>query len=84
MSVQWTTLAAATRVTPGSTVDLMKHFDPGRRDEKLGKDGGIAALAEAEAALLDLQDRFFAQADRSLLIVLQASMRPAKTARSST
>ncbi|PND55674.1 polyphosphate--nucleotide phosphotransferase [Mycobacterium sp. ENV421] len=71
MSVQWTTLAAPTRVTPGSTVDLMKHFDPGRRDEKLGKDGGIAALAEAEAALLDLQDRFFAQADRSLLIVLQ-------------
>ena len=28
-------------------------------------------LAEAEAVLLDLQDRFFAQADRSLLIVLQ-------------
>ncbi len=32
----------------------------------------MAALAEAQAALVDLQDRFFAQADRALLIVLQA------------
>ena len=71
MSVQWTMLAAATRVAPGSTVDLVTDFDPGRRDEHLGKDGGTAALAEAEAALLDLQDRFLAQADRSLLVVLQ-------------
>ncbi len=71
MSVQWRELATATRVTPGSTVELTKDFDPGRRDEQLGKDAGTAALAEAEAALLDLQDRFFAQADRSLLIVLQ-------------
>ena len=61
----------ATRVTPGSTVDLTTDFDPGRHDEQLGKDAGAAALAQAEAALLDLQDRFFAQADRSLLIVLQ-------------
>ena len=71
MSVQWRSLAEATRVRPGSTVDLANDFDPGRHDEQLGKDAGIAALAEAEAALLDLQDRFFAQADRSLLIVLQ-------------
>lgn len=71
MSVQWRSLVEATRVTPGSTVDLTKDFDPGRHDEQLGKDAGTAALAEAEAALLDLQDRFFAQADRSLLIVLQ-------------
>ena len=71
MSVQWKVLVEATRVTPGSTVDLAKDFDPGRHDEQLGKDAGTAALARAEAALLDLQDRFFAQADRSLLIVLQ-------------
>jgi len=64
-------LVEATRVTPGSTVDLTKDFDPGRHDEQLGKDAGTAGLAQAEAALLDLQDRFFAQADRSLLIVLQ-------------
>ena len=71
MSAQWRSLAEATRVTPRSTVDLARDFDPGRHDEQLGKDAGTAALAEAEAALLDLQDRFFAQADRSLLIVLQ-------------
>ena len=71
MSVQWKVLVEATRVTPGSTVDLAMDFDPGRHDEQLGKDAGTAALAQAEAALLDLQDRFFAQADRSLLIVLQ-------------
>ncbi|MGY4712390.1 polyphosphate kinase 2 family protein [Mycolicibacterium sp. CBM1] len=71
VSVQWKTLAEATRVAPGSKVDLARDFDPGRHDEQLGKDAGTAALAEAEAALLDLQDRFLAQADRSLLIVLQ-------------
>ncbi len=71
MSVQWKVLVEATRVMPGSTVDLVRDFDPGRHDEQLGKDAGTTALAEAEAALLDLQDRFFAQADRSLLIVLQ-------------
>ncbi|WP_243841351.1 polyphosphate kinase 2 family protein [Mycobacterium sp. DL592] len=64
-------MAKATRVSAGSTVDLVGDFDPGRRDEQLGRDAGTAALAEAEAELLDLQDRFFAQADRSLLIVLQ-------------
>jgi PPK2 family polyphosphate:nucleotide phosphotransferase len=71
LSAQWRSLAEATRVTPRSTVDLARDFDPGRHDEQLGKDAGTAALAEAEAALLDLQDRFLAQADRSLLIVLQ-------------
>ena len=72
MSVQRKVLVEAIRVTPGATVDLAKHFDPGRHDDQLGKDAGTAALAQAEAALLDLQDRFFPQADRSLLIVLQA------------
>ena len=71
MSVQWSSLAEATRVAPQSTVDLARDFDPGRHDEQLGKDAGALALAEAEAALLDLQDRFLAQADRAMLIVLQ-------------
>ena len=39
-------------------------------------------LAQAEAALLDFQDHFFAQADRSLLIVFRGSTRPVRTARS--
>jgi len=71
LSVQWRSLAEATRVKPQSAVNLSRDFDPGRHDEQLGKDAGALALAEAEAALLDLQDRFFAQADRALLIVLQ-------------
>ncbi|MGO9040590.1 MAG: PPK2 family polyphosphate kinase [Mycobacterium sp.] len=72
MPAQWKRLAEATRVKPGSKVDLAKDFDPGRHDQQLRKDHGAAVLADAKAALLDLQDRFFAQADRSLLIILQA------------
>ncbi len=72
MNTEWKRLAEATRVKPGSKVDLAKDFDPGRRDERLGKDAGLAALADATATLAELQDRFFAQADRALLIVLQA------------
>ncbi|MFZ3303229.1 MAG: polyphosphate kinase 2 family protein, partial [Mycobacterium sp.] len=53
-------------------MELAKDFDPGRYDKQLQKDHGAAAQADAKAALLDLQDRFFAQADRSLLIILQA------------
>jgi PPK2 family polyphosphate:nucleotide phosphotransferase len=70
--MSWKSLAEACRVEPGSTVDLPRDFDPGRHDEKLREDHGAAALAEAKAALLDLQDRFLASADRALLIVLQA------------
>ncbi|WP_236147393.1 PPK2 family polyphosphate kinase [Mycolicibacterium sp. CH28] len=72
LSVNWKALAQATVVQPGSKVDLAEDFDPGRHDKELAKQGGLAELAEASAALFDLQDRFFAQADRSLLIVLQA------------
>jgi PPK2 family polyphosphate:nucleotide phosphotransferase len=69
---QWKRLAEATRVKPGTKVDLVNDFDPGRTDKRLGKDAGLAALADATAALVELQDRFFAQADRALLIILQA------------
>ena len=72
MPAQWKRLAEATRVEPGAKVVLAKDFDPDRCDKQLREDHGAAVLAEAKAALLDLQDRFFAQADRSLLIILQA------------
>lgn len=72
MSSQWKRLAEATRVTPGAEIEFTKDFDPGRHDKHLGKHGGQAVLADATAALVELQDRFFAQADRALLIVLQA------------
>ncbi|OIN78923.1 polyphosphate kinase 2 family protein [Mycobacterium malmoense] len=69
---RWRGLAQATLVKPGSQVDLARDFDPGLRDERLGKAAGLEALAEATATLVALQDRFFAQADRALLIILQA------------
>ena len=72
MPAQWKRLAEATRVKPGSKVDLARDFDPGRHDKQLRKDHGATVLADAKAELLDLQDRFFAQADRSLLVILQA------------
>ena len=72
MSAHWERLAEATRVKPGFKVNLAKDFDPGRHDKRLQKDHGAVVLADAKTALLDLQDRFFAQADRSLLIILQA------------
>lgn len=72
LSVNWKALAQATVVQPGSKVDLAEDFDPGRHDKELAKQGGLAELAEATATLFNLQDRFFAQAERSLLIVLQA------------
>lgn len=69
---RWRKLARATWVRPGSQVDLARDFDPGRRDERRGKAAGLKALAETTATLVELQDRFFAQADRALLIILQA------------
>jgi PPK2 family polyphosphate:nucleotide phosphotransferase len=72
MSADWKSLAHATVVRPGQIVDLVDGFDPGRRDEHLGKDGGAQALAEVVAELFSLQDRFYAQSDRALLVVLQA------------
>lgn len=70
--VNWAKLAEATQVAPGSTVHLGKDFDPSRTDSSLNKESGLAELAKAKKQLADYQDRFYAEADRSLLIVLQA------------
>ncbi|PFG20864.1 PPK2 family polyphosphate kinase [Serinibacter salmoneus] len=70
--MDYTSWAAACRVTPGAKVDLRHDFDPGRRDAALGKQGGNAALERAKQELFALQDAFYAQADGALLIVLQA------------
>lgn len=72
MSVDYAAIAAATRVDPGREVRLHHDFDPGRHDAELGREKGNDALAAAKLELFDLQDKFYAQADRSLLIVLQA------------
>ncbi|MGV9827401.1 MULTISPECIES: polyphosphate kinase 2 family protein [unclassified Gordonia (in: high G+C Gram-positive bacteria)] len=70
--MKWKSLAAQTLVTPGASVNLGRDFDPGRKDSTMTKDEGLAALADAKSALFDLQDRFYAQSDRALLVVLQA------------
>lgn len=69
---QWSDLARVARVTPGSRVDLESDYDPARHDPRLTKDSGAQALAQAVRELEQLQDRFYAQADTALLIVLQA------------
>lgn len=71
-SVDYRKLASACRVEPGTTVNLSRDFDPGRSDKELGKVAAEAALAQAKSELFAYQDKFYAQADRSLLLVLQA------------
>src|SRR5271166_1308925 len=65
--IQWSDLARAARVAPGSRVDLESDYDPGRHDRRLTKDSGAQALAQAVRELEQLQDRFYAQADTALL-----------------
>ncbi len=70
--LDWKKLAERTRVAPGSTVDLSRDFDTGAKPDGMSKADGVAQLTEAKQRLLALQDKFYAQADRALLIVLQA------------
>lgn len=72
VTIDYRKLAAACRVTPGKTVELERDFDPRRSDPDLGKRAGQAALEQAKGELFALQDKFYAQADHSLLLVLQA------------
>jgi PPK2 family polyphosphate:nucleotide phosphotransferase len=70
--VDYRKLAAACLVKPGSTVDLVHDFDPGRAEHHLGKKSSKIALGQAKHDLFVLQDKFYAQANHSLLLVLQA------------
>ncbi|MCX2933968.1 polyphosphate kinase 2 family protein [Mycobacterium sp. CVI_P3] len=72
IKIDYRKLAAACRVKPGTTVDLRHDFDPGRADHHLDKESAVAALEHAKQELFALQDKFYAQADYSLLLVLQA------------
>lgn len=69
--VDYPKLSAPCLVEPGSTVDLERDFDPGRSDHDLGKENAELALEQAKGELFALQDRFYAQSDRALLVVLQ-------------
>lgn len=70
--MDWQKLARKTLVKPDGDVDLGRDFDPGYKDGDLTKSEGAAILDEGKVELAELQDRFYAQADRSLLVVLQA------------
>lgn len=71
-TVDYPSLAQACRVEPGTTVDLAHDFDAGRADHKLGKLEAERALERAKLELFALQDKFYAQAGYSMLLVLQA------------
>lgn len=71
-TVKWKKLAGSTRVDPGSKVKLADDFDAGYRPKGMTKKDGLKQLAAGKLQLFDLQDKLYAQGDRSVLIVLQA------------
>lgn len=70
-NIDFTKLNAETIVKPGSKIHLHKDFDASRVDAGITKAQGLEALEQAKAVLFDYQDKFYAQSDRSLLIVIQ-------------
>jgi polyphosphate kinase 2 (PPK2 family) len=63
-------LLAELRVPPGRHADLAKR-DPADRLGFDSKEAGVTRLAELVAELSPLQNRLWAEARRSLLLVLQ-------------
>lgn len=72
--MKWSKLAKDTVVKPGSEVVLARDFDSARKPDSkaMTKADGRAQLEAGKQRLFELQDRFYAQSDRALLIVLQA------------
>lgn len=65
-------LVDAALVPPGTEIkDLHKDYDASRLEPGLSKEEGLQALAAAKAELFALQDKFYAESGRSMLIVLQ-------------
>ncbi|WRS31143.1 PPK2 family polyphosphate kinase [Actinomycetaceae bacterium MB13-C1-2] len=72
VEVDYEAIAAPTLVPPGFHItDLQKQYDPARLPKKLDKAKGKGALKVAKAELAELQDKFYADGDRSLLVILQ-------------
>lgn len=69
----WKQFAKGCEVPLGKSIDLDKDFDPAKRSKLVTKKSSVGYLASAVDLLFELQDKFFAQSDRSLLIVLQAT-----------
>lgn len=71
-TVDWAKIARETVVQPGSKVHLHHGaYNASYVDSDLGKDKGTAAIQAAKAEFFSWQDKFYAQADRAMLIVIQ-------------
>ncbi|GAC56970.1 putative polyphosphate kinase [Gordonia hirsuta DSM 44140 = NBRC 16056] len=70
-TVKWKKLAESTRVEAGSAVRLA-DFAADARPRGMDKKDGLKQLEAGKLELFDLQDKLYAQGDRSVLIVLQA------------
>lgn len=73
MSDMWKALERQAAVPVGKRIELDRDFDPAEKSGAGTKDQSAEHLAEGISTLFELQDRFFADASRSLLIVLQAT-----------
>jgi PPK2 family polyphosphate:nucleotide phosphotransferase len=59
-------------VRRGSKISLKKDYDPGYSGQYVSKQGAKTQLKQGVADLREYQDKLYAQAERSLLIILQA------------
>lgn len=72
VDVDYAAIAAPTIVEPDAKItNLQQSFDPARLPKGLDKKKGKAALEVAKAELSELQDKFYADGNRALLVVLQ-------------
>lgn len=69
----WKEFAKACEVPLGKSIVLDRDFDPAHKSKLVTKKSSVGYLASAVDLLFELQDKFFAQSDRSLLIILQAT-----------
>ena len=70
---RWDNIVENFLVTPGSKVDLDKDFNPSTTPIDFTKESSIPALQQVIDEMTVLQDRFYAESSRALLIVFQAT-----------
>jgi len=70
---QWHRIVKNFMVVPGSKVDLNKDFNPDTTPKEFTKESSIPALRRVIDEMTVLQDRFYAESSRALLVVFQAT-----------
>ena len=70
---RWDSIVENCMVTPGSKVDLDQDFSPSTTPAEFTKESSVAALQQVIDKMTVLQDRFYAESSRALLIVFQAT-----------